>query len=113
MDVKLYYVKLDTEVTRNKMKHCITWKNHRREQRIWRQCGRIWDCLQVNVKTFFAYLIHSFHSLIENKSVINYIYGSMEKLPENKGMEDIFDRFVCNKQCGENYAVDYWKYYKE
>ena len=34
------------------------------------------------VKTHFDYLIHSFHSLLENKGSINYLYGSMDNIPD-------------------------------
>ena len=34
------------------------------------------------VKTRFAYLIHSFHYLLECRGAINYLYGLMDNIPD-------------------------------
>ena len=34
------------------------------------------------VKKIFAYLIHSFLSILENMGAVNYLYGSMENIPD-------------------------------
>ena len=34
------------------------------------------------VKTRFAYLIHSFRSLLENIGVVNYLYGLMDNITD-------------------------------
>ena len=36
------------------------------------------------VKYGFAYLIHSFSSLLENNEAINYLYGSIDIIPERR-----------------------------
>ena len=38
--------------------------------------------LITHVKTTFAYLIHPFRYLLENKVDINYLYGLMDNIPE-------------------------------
>ena len=43
--------------------------------------------LITTIKTSFDYIIHSFHSLIENKGSINYLYGSMEIIPDRIRLE--------------------------
>ena len=45
-DVQYHDGRVDTEVTRRNMQHCITWtKNHNRGKRLWRQCRIMWDFL--------------------------------------------------------------------
>ena len=56
-------------------------------------------------KNRFAFLIHSFQSLLENNPGINYLYGSVENIPKNNLTEAILDRLVCHKHCGDKYAA--------
>ena len=45
-DVQYHDGRVDTEVTRRNMQHCITWtKNHKRDQRLYRQRISMWGLL--------------------------------------------------------------------
>ena len=69
---------VDTEFTRRNMQKCITWtkkiqKGERDLQEAQIHCGIKEKLLLTPVSTRFAYLIHSFRSLLENKPAIEYI----------------------------------------
>ena len=70
------------------MQKCISWKNmiqkgaHAlREAQL--HCRINEKHLLTPVLICFAYLIHSFRSLLENKPVIEYIYGTMPGIHDN------------------------------
>ena len=82
MDVKYDDVRIDTEVTRSNTQLCITWtkksqKGAKALETAQKHVGLPCKKLITPVKTRFAYLIHSFRSLLENKCTINYLCGSM------------------------------------
>ena len=79
---------VDTELTRQNMQKCITWTKKRqkgaralRESQI--HCGIKEKRLLTPVSTRFAYLIHSFRSLLKNKPEIEYLYGTIPGIHDN------------------------------
>ena len=87
MDVKSNDERVDTEVISRNMQCCITrTKNPQKgekaletsQKHVELPCKR----LITPVKTRFAYLIHCFRSLLENKVAINYLYDSMGSIPD-------------------------------
>ena len=78
--IKSYDGDVDTELTRYNMQKCMTWKNKSqkgaqalRDAHI--HCKIKDKRLLTPVLTHFAYLIHSFRSLLYNKPSIVYLYG--------------------------------------
>ena len=79
MDVKYEYRRVYTEVTSRNMQFWINWTKITKwgksleiaQKYLGLPCKR----LITPVKNPFAYLIHSFRSLVENKGAINYLYG--------------------------------------
>ena len=70
------------------MQKYITWKKKsQKEARALREahinCGIKEKRLLTLVSTRFAYLIHSFRSLLENKPAIEYLYGTMPGIYDN------------------------------
>ena len=79
---------VDTKLTRQNMQKCITWmkKIHKgalalREAHI--HCG-IKDKRRLTpALTCFAYLIHSFRYLLDNKPAMDYLYGIVLGIHDN------------------------------
>ena len=96
MGVKYYDGRLDTEMNRWNVQRCINWtKKHKRGKRLLRQPRSMWDFL-VRIllhlsKIVFSYLIHFFISLLEDKGAINYLYVSMENIPDRIGGRALFN----------------------
>ena len=72
------------------MQNCITWtkksqKGARALQDAHIHCGVKDKRLLTPVSTHFAYLIHFFRSLLDNKPAIEYLYGIMKGINENIG----------------------------
>ena len=70
------------------MQKCITWKKKiqkgaRNLQEAQIHCGIKEKRLFTPVSTHFAYLIHSFRSLMGNKPAIEYLYGTVPGIHEN------------------------------
>ena len=70
---------VDTELIRQDMQKCITWKNNIQKgaQALWESqlhCGIKRKHLLTPVTTHFAYLVDLFSSLLENKPSIEYLY---------------------------------------
>ena len=70
------------------MQKCITWtKKSQKGAQAFREaqnhCGIKENCLPTTVSTSFAYLIHSFRLLLENKPSIEYLYGTMPGIHDN------------------------------
>ena len=79
---------VDTELTRRNMQKCTTWtKKSQKEVRALWEAQIHWGIkekrLLTTVSTRFAYLIHSFRSLLENKPAIEYLYGKMPGIHDN------------------------------
>ena len=79
---------VDTELARQNMQKFINWmKNIQKGAQALREaqlyCGIKEMRLLAPVLTCFTYLIHSFSSLLDNKPVIEYMYGSMTGIHEN------------------------------
>ena len=79
---------VDTELTRQNMQKCITWTNNiqkgaraLREAQI--HCGIKEKRPLTPVLTRFAYLIHSFKSLMENNPAVEYLYGTIPGVHDN------------------------------
>ena len=102
MDVKYDYVRIDTEVTRRNMQRCIAWtkqsqKGEKALETAQNNVGLTCKKLITPVKTLFVYLIHSFRSLLENKVLINYLYGLMENIPDIIRGKSFFDELVSHE----------------
>ena len=87
MDVIFYDGKVDTEATSNNMQHCITWGVGITEGKkgFWGSAEAFVTYFKETYYTYqnsFAYIIHSYWSLLKNKPAIICIYGSMENTPE-------------------------------
>ena len=70
------------------MQKCTTWKNKSQKgerdlRELHLHCGIKEKLLITPVLTRFAYLIHSFRSLLDSKPEIEYLYGSMSGIHEN------------------------------
>ena len=79
---------VETELTRGNTQKCLTWTKKiqkgawaLREAQI--HCGIKEKRLLTPVSTRFAYLIHSFRSLLENKPTIDYLYGTIPYIHDN------------------------------
>ena len=86
--IKLDDGEVETELTRRNMQKCITCTNKIRKgsRALWEahiHCGIKEKRLLAPVLTPFAYLIHSVSSLLDNKTAIEYLYGTMPGIYDN------------------------------
>ena len=119
---------VDTELMRQKMQKCITWKKNSQKgaRALWDaqiHCGIKEKRLLTPVLTRFAYLIHSFRSLQENKPAIEYLYKTMPGIHDNirertphlvdwefihmvvTSMKRIVGRIILNKCSGKEWLL--------
>ena len=86
--IKSDYGEVDIELTRRNMQKFITWTKNI-QKGVWAlrdahiHCGIKEKRLLTPVSARFAYLIHSFRSLLDNKPTIEYIYGTMPGIHYN------------------------------
>ena len=79
---------VDTKLTMWNMHKCITWTDKSQKwewdiQEAQLHWGINYKHLPTPVLTRFAYLIHSFRYLLDNKPEIEYLYGSMPGIHDN------------------------------
>ena len=84
--VKYDDFRVDTEVTSSNMKCFISWKKSQKGKKTLERAQKhaVLTCKKLikPVKTSYAYLIHSFWYLIENKGAIKYLYGYMNNISD-------------------------------
>ena len=79
---------VDTELTMRNMQKCITWtKKRQKGARVLLDaqihCGIKEKRLLTPVLNCFAYLIHYFTSLLDNKPAIEYLYVTVPGIHDN------------------------------
>ena len=86
--IKYNYGEVDTKLTRRNIQKCITWtkKSHEGARALWEAqlLYRIKEKRLITlILTRFEYLIHWLWSLLDNKPMIEYLYGSIPGIHYN------------------------------
>ena len=128
LDVKSPDGSISVEKTRGVMQKCITWTKKSQKGATFlaqsqEHCGLRPKRMLTPVKTRFAYLIHSFRALLENRPAIDYLYsekpGMSAKLRERKPswqdwevtqmiistMKSVVTSTTLNQACGKRWGL--------